>query len=78
MSYKSNDSDDYYTEGNYYDRNVFNESWESLKNDMKIICNKHWFDQDLVWLLVELEFNLDIHCKLKVYRILCNYDTNSK
>ena len=39
-------------------------------NDMNIICNKYGLDHELVRLLVELKLDLEIHCKMKINRIL--------
>ena len=75
MSHASNDSDGYYAEGDCYNRKVINKFQENSKNDMKMICDEYGFDQDLVRLLVELEFDLDIYCKLKISGILHNYNT---
>ena len=45
---------------------------------MNKICNKHRINHNLVRLLVELEFDLDTHCKLKVNGILHNYNAHSE
>ena len=75
MSFKSNSSNSYHKESNSYDRKIVDKLQESSKNDMNIICNKYRFNYDLVRLLVELEFDPDIYCKLKINRILHNYDS---
>ena len=78
MNHIGNNSDSYYKEDDYYDRKVVNKVQESSKNNMNMICNKYGFSCDLVRLLLELEFDLDIYCKIKVSRILYDYNTYGK
>ena len=74
MSRMSNDSYSHYKESNYYDQKVVDELQENLKNGMNEICDKYGFNHDLVRLLVELEFDLDRYCKLKVNGMMHSYD----
>jgi len=66
-------SDSHCRESDCCNRKVVNKSREKSKNDMDTICNKCGLDHDLVRLLVELDFDLEMHCKIEVNKILHNY-----
>ena len=40
---------------------------------MNEIFKKYRFDYKILWLLVDLDFNLKIHCKIKINRMQYNY-----
>ena len=66
-------SDSHYSENNTYNRKVFDNSREKLKKDMDNICKMYRFNHDILRLLVEIDFKLKIHYKIKVNGIQYNY-----
>ena len=66
-------SDSHYSENNTYNRKVFDNSREKLKKDMDNICKMYRFNHDILRLLVEIDFKLKIHYKIKVNGMKYNY-----
>ena len=67
------DSNINHKERDYYNR-IIDKVRENLKIKMNVTCKKYGLDYELVRLLVELEFEQEIHYKIKVNRILFNYE----
>ena len=73
ISYKSKESNSHYKESNCYDQKVVSKLRERLKEEMNKICKKYGFNYKLLRLIVGLDFDPDLYCKLKVNGIMYNY-----
>ena len=69
----SSESNRSYKESNSYNQNIIDKVREQSKEENYKIFEKYSFDKELLRLKVELIFDLDMHCKLKINRLICNY-----
>jgi len=61
-------------ESDCYNRLVVDKLRDKSKYEINTICEKYNLDQEILRQIVNLEFDLDLYCALKVNRILDNYD----
>ena len=66
-------SNSYYSKNDTHNRNVINELREISKKEMDNIYKKYRFDYGILWLLVEVDFNPKMHCKIEASRMQYNY-----
>ena len=69
---ESNNSS-YCKESKYYDQNVVDKYYIKSKKEMTKFCNKYRLKYELLQLLVELEYDLEIHDIIIVNRLTYNY-----
>ena len=74
MSNKSSESNSYYKEYEFCNRNIVNKSRERLKKEMNIICKKYNLNYEIIRRIVDLEFDLDLHYSVKVNRMIFYHD----
>jgi len=72
-SCNSNNSSSHCKESDCYDRKVVDNLYKELKWEMDTICTQYGLKYELLWLILELEFYLEIYYVVKVNRLLCNY-----
>ena len=75
ISDSSNSKSRHYKESDYYDQNIVNNLWEESRKEMKLFCKEYGVKQESLQLFLELNYNLIIHNKIRVNKILynCNY-----
>ena len=71
LSYESNS---YYKDCNYYNRNITDKLREDSKCEIKRICKKYELNYKVMRVIVNLDFNPDLHYLVKVNRMI--YDHN--
>ena len=64
----------YYKEYDHYNRNVVDKFQEKLKYEIDIIYKKYRLDYKIKKRIVDLEFDLDLHCLVKINRMMFGYD----
>ena len=60
-------------ESKYYDQNVVDKYYTESKKEMTAFYNKYRLKHELLWLLAELEYDLEIYNIIIVNRLTYNY-----
>ena len=63
----------YYKESNYHNREIVHQHQQNSKKEIEEICDRHSLRKDLLRLLVNLEYDLELHNIIKVNQLACNY-----
>ena len=69
----NNENSSYYRESNYCNRNIVGKHRTESEKEIDKICKKHRLKHDLLWLLVELDYDSELHYTITVSRLMYNY-----